>query len=106
MNHDKWTELLDKIEEKFVVVNQGREKLDELEGSYVDYIDFESPMGLVRLELTTRPRVQSPRGFGASKDGPASQMQKEHSPDDMVSVFTARREVDGEWEDIDAQGFI
>lgn len=106
MNLDKWQEVLDRIEVTFPITNDGKYDLDEPKGANVEFVEFESPMGLVRLELTTKPKLESTKTSGGSKYGAASSVEKVYSQDEVVRTFAAFREVDGEWEAVDAQGFI
>ena len=101
MTDAKWAEVLDQVSEKFDVEDHGKYELEDVPEGMVEYIEFESPMGKVRLERTTTPRVESTKATGGSKYGAGSYVEKVYSDTDVVHTFSAFREVDGEWQKFD-----
>jgi hypothetical protein len=98
MTKEKWGEILDKVSESFTVEDQGKEALTDVLNGSVEFIVFTSPMGKIRLELETTPRVESTKAAGGSKYGAGSFVEKVYSDTDTVNTFSAWKEVDGEWE--------
>ena len=45
------------IKAKFTVLSEGREELADIPNAFVEFIEFQSPQGKMKLERTTRPAV-------------------------------------------------
>ena len=101
MNDSKWAEVLDHVAEKFAVDDHGKYELEDVPGGMVEYIEFDSPMGKIRLERSTTPRVEKTKAAGGSKYGAGSYVEKVYSDTETVHTFSAFREVNGEWEKFD-----
>lgn len=101
MTDAKWGEIIDRVEESFTVKNQGKENLVEAPGGYVEFIEFDSPMGHIRLERATTPRVEKTNAAGGSKYGAGSFVEKVYSDTETVNTFSAWKMVDDEWEKFD-----
>lgn len=97
MTDAKWGEIVDRVESNFMVENQGRQELSDIPGGYVEFIEFTSPMGQIRLERTTTPRVEGTKAAGGSKYGAGSFVEKVYSENETVNTFAAWKMVDGEW---------
>lgn len=54
---EKWKDILGNIKEKFDILENGSEHLEEDGGTDIEFVVFESPMGKIRLEFITRPVV-------------------------------------------------
>lgn len=106
MNDSKWADVLDKVESQFAIEERGIEELGDVPNGKLEFVVFTSPMGRIRLERETRPRVESTKTIGGSKYGAASMVEKVYSHTDTVNDFAAWREVGGEWEPMNADGLI
>jgi hypothetical protein len=106
MNNERWGELIDRITSQFGVVDQGEEILDDVPNGKVEFVIFNSPMGKLMLERTTKPRVLGEKSLGGSKYGAGSRIEKQYSDTEMVYTVEAFKEVDGEWESFNAEGLL
>jgi len=106
MSDDKWGELIDKIESKFTIIDRGREAIDDAPNAYVEFVMFESPMGKMMLERTTKPRVVGEKSLGGSKHGAGNRIEKNYSDTETVHTLEAFKEIDGEWEPFDVSGLM
>ena len=97
MNDEKWGEILDRVKEKFQVVDEGKATLDQIPNATVEFIVFDSPMGRLRLEWTTKPRVIDKKTFGGSKYGAGTGVEYIYSETEQVKTLQAFQEVRGEW---------
>lgn len=104
MNDSRWAEILDQVADKFEVEDQGRYDLEDVPNGTVEYIEFNSPMGKLRLERATTPRVEKTKATGGSKYGAGSYVEKVYSDTDMVKTFQAFKEVNGGWEEFEYPG--
>src|SRR5688572_11839319 len=98
MNDSKWADVLDNVQSNFTVEDEGREELPDVPNGSVEFVVFTSPMGRIRLQRETRPRVEETKAFGGSKYGAGQMIEKIYSATDMVHHFSAWKDVDGEWE--------
>jgi hypothetical protein len=103
MKDDKWGEILDRILTNFKVLSREQTQEDVAE---IETLVFEAPIGKIKLVRTVRPAVLDKKVIGAHRRGKSSaQYEYIYSPDEKVSTFDAYREVDGEWEKMDADAF-
>lgn len=104
MRDERWSEILDKVADKFEVLEQGREELTDPQGIR-EFVIFNSPMGKIMLERATRPKVIDKKAFGGSKYGAASGVENIYSDTETVKTFKAYKEADGEWQPFDSAAF-
>lgn len=105
MGDDKWGELLDRIKDKFGILEEGDEAIPDIPSGRREFVIFEGPMGRMMLERTTKSRVMGEKSFGGSKYGAGSGVEKIYSPDETVKIMKAYREEDGDWVEIKADNF-
>ena len=55
MTDEKWAEVRNMIKEKFVVKDESEEGLEG--GGNKEIIEFEGPLGLMKIERTVKPKV-------------------------------------------------
>jgi hypothetical protein len=104
MNDEKWGEVLDRVKEKFTIVDEGQAQLDDIPRAWTEFVIFDSPMGRLKLERTTKPRVIDKKTFGGSKYGAGAGVEYIYSDTEQVHTLQAFREVAGEWQPISAEG--
>jgi len=104
MTDDKWKDALDRITERFTVFEQGTEPLPEYPNGKREFIVFQSPLGKVRLERTTKPRTVGERAITSRRIGGTTKVEQQYDLHDMVHFLTATRwdEASGTWREIDA----
>ena len=101
MGDNKWGELINRIDSQFGILENNRYDLEEPQGAFVEEVIFEGPMGKMKLERTTKPRVVGEKAFGGSKYGAASGVEKVYSEDEVVNVMKVYKEVGDEWQEAD-----
>jgi hypothetical protein len=62
MNDEKWLDVVEKIKERFEILD--REKMDLDEGGTEEAIIFESPLGKMKIVRTIRPFYVDKRNLG------------------------------------------
>ena len=92
------------IKAKFTVLSEGREELADIPNAFVEFIEFQSPQGKMKLERTTRPAVLDKKTVYSKTGGRASKIEYQYSPDEITHRFQAFKwsEAAGEWEEIKA----
>lgn len=101
MQDGKWADLIANVESKFEVLENSKYDLDNIPNAFAEVLIFNGPLGKMKLERVTKPRVVGEKSFGGSKYGAASGVEKIYSEDEFVNVLKVYREVDGEWEEVD-----
>jgi hypothetical protein len=87
MNDEKWGEILDRVKEKFQVVDEGKTELEQIPNTTVEFIVFDSPMGRLRLEWITKPRVIDKKTFGGSKYGAGTGVEYIYSDTEQTKLY-------------------
>lgn len=107
MHDDKWKDTLDRISERFDILEQGSEPLPEYPNGKREFIVFTSPLGKVRLERITKPRTIGERAVTSRRIGGATKVESLYDLHDFVHFIRAQRWNDSTnvWQDIDASGF-
>ena len=68
MNDDKWKDVLARISENFEIKNQETRELREEEGlGEIEIVEFDGPLGRMRLERTTQPLVLDRKSIGSKR---------------------------------------
>ena len=57
MMPEKWENVVGNIKDKFTVKDEGKIHFDEEGGVDIQFIEFDGPLGLMRLEFVSRPVV-------------------------------------------------
>ena len=104
MHDDKWKDTLAMVKSKFTVLAEGKEDIEDIPNGFVEFIEFTSPQGRMRLERTTKPAVLDKKTVYSKTAGRASQIEYTYSPDEIVHRFEAFRFNDskGDWEEVRA----
>ncbi len=106
MTDAKWADILDKVETNFRIEDQGEYEITEAPGGQVQFIVFESPLGMLRFERKLTPRVEDTKTVGGSKYGMGQNIQKVYSDTETVNTFSAFKWDGGEWAEIEGEGLI
>lgn len=100
MTHDRWLEVKNNIVEKFSVNDQGKQEYHDRPG-FFEFIEFEGPMGEMRLEWSRTPRILTRRGHTARRAGAQVNEEVIYSDEDFVeALHVFKSGADGEWEEI------
>jgi len=104
MKDEKWGEVLDRIQANFKVLSHEKTQDDPAE---IETLIFEAPIGKIKIIRTVKPVVLDRKVIGANRRGKsAARYEYIYSPDEKTSLLAVYREVNGEWESIDAGSLI
>ena len=93
MTPEKWQSTKERIEENFKNSTVRREALDE-PGSEVEIVEFDGPLGLMRLEYFTRPAVIGKQVSGSRRIGSHHEVELIYSPTELSHALVICR-----WDD-------
>ena len=102
MTIERWQDIQSLVKEKFKLINEGAEQLEEGPGS-LEFMEFEGPLGTMRCEFIVRPKVLDQRGMGGH--GVGRKIHTHYSADETTSSFHVFKLVNGDWEEIEAEMF-
>lgn len=103
MTKDRWLEIEDAIKEKFGIVAKDADVYDEQGGMEVEWIEFNGPLGLMRLEYETKPVILDKKTHGSNRMGSEASVQYIYSPTEKTSklFFYRFNEALNDWQEID-----
>lgn len=102
MNLDKWKEVKNKILNNFEVLDQ-KTITDEDGHGIKEIIEFNSPMGEVRLEFSIRDLILDKHTTYSNRIGSEVKIDYEYSDTEKTYKLITYKKVDGEWEEIELE---
>lgn len=100
MTPDRWLDTKAMIVDKFPITTQGQEPLEDSPGT-LEFVEFTTPAGVIRLEYELRPRITGKHAIGGHKMGAGAKVEYEYSDDEQTGHMTAWRQVNGQWQALD-----
>jgi len=103
---DKWLEIKDKIKSNFEVLSELNEK-DEERREDIETIEFKGPMGKMKAELITRPKVLDKKTQYSNRIGSSVSVDYVYSPDEVTYTFKVYQwnAAAEDWQEIKAEMF-
>jgi len=108
MRPDKWEILIENVRDKFEIEDEGKEHLNEMGGTDIEYIIFKGPLGRMKLEFITRPLVLDKKtSYSKKRMGGDTGVEYIYSPEEKTYKLVAYKwdEGDDEWVEMDAGNF-
>ena len=105
MTYERWQDICESVKSKFKVQAEGQAPSEDGHG-HVEFLEFNGPVGEIRLELAVRPRVKEVKTIYSKRMGSQSTVQYEY--DESVHTLTLhafRRVAGGDWEEINSSTF-
>jgi hypothetical protein len=110
MNPNKWENLIFMAEEKFGLDKKYMEDFEVSELStgekimgQKEIVEFKSPLGRIKLEKTSRPKVIDKKVLHTKRIGGRTAIDFVYSPDERVEELKIYKEnKEGEWEELTA----
>lgn len=105
MNEARWDEIKTLVKNKFELEKEEMVKEEEKE---IDRLIFQGPLGRMKLDWVTKPRVVDIKTTGSAKrgGGTAQKIEKVYSKDESVTYLKAYAEKEGTWVEIEAGDLI
>jgi hypothetical protein len=103
MTKDRWLEIRDIVAEKFGSAQSGEDFYEEEGGTTVEWLEFEGPLGLMRLEYETRPVIVDKKTHGSNRMGSEAKVQYIYSETEKSAKLFAFKfdESSDSWLEID-----
>ncbi|MFA6322589.1 MAG: hypothetical protein WCX71_03885 [Candidatus Buchananbacteria bacterium] len=85
MTEEKWQETIGTIKDSFGITSQRLEDLAEEEGGgTVEIVEFEGPLGLMKLEFISQPLVLGKKTIGSKRIGSQATVEYIHSDTEKI----------------------
>jgi hypothetical protein len=99
MNNDKWLDVLDKVKERFGIVERTDEPIEDIPNSRLEVVIFDSPLGRIKMMRTTKPRVLDKKTAYSNRAGSDMSVQYVYSDTELVQRVEILRwdENFGDW---------
>jgi hypothetical protein len=107
MTPERWKEISSTAKDRFKVTNEGEEQIDEEGGINISFLEFESPMGKIRLEFVTKPVVTGKKTSYSKRIGSETQVEYQYSETETSSKLLTYKwdEDEGDWIEIESKLF-
>ncbi len=107
MAPDKWESIVGNIKDGFDVLDEGREHIDDEGGVDIHYIEFEGPLGHIRLEFVQKPVIIDKKTTYSKRIGSETKVDYIYSDTEKSTKMTAYKQNDdkNEWQEIDQNIF-
>lgn len=107
MTKDKWLDLVDMVEAKFGIDKKYEESLGENIPGTKEIIEFNSPMGKIKLELVEKARLLDEKTLYSNRVGSDVKIDKIYSDEDKVNYMNAYKwdSITENWQRIDEGKF-
>lgn len=106
MNLEKWLDIKSIAKDKFEVLSETEEEGEDGVGT-VQLFEFEGPLGRMKLEFISKPRILDKKTTYSNRIGSEMKVNYVYSEDEVVHQLHAYKwnEVANDWEEIDAAAF-
>jgi hypothetical protein len=107
MTKERWMEIKDNIKEKFEITNQGDEHLEDEGGVDIEFVEFDGPLGKMRLELVSKPVILDKKMTYSKRIGSETKIDYVYSETEKSENMTAYKWDDavGDWMEMDGKMF-
>ncbi len=103
MTEEKWEQLKENLLSRFPEATVFREPLVEHgeERGVSEVVEFESPLGLMRVVRQSKPKVLDKTFHYSHRPGDTARVDYVLSDTEFTHILVVLKEVDGEWEQVD-----
>lgn len=89
MTKEKWEEIKGQVKDSFEVTDERKEPLGEDRPGEIEIMEFNGPLGKMKLEFITHPVVLDKKGLGSKRIGSRVAVEYIYSKDEFVHTFKA-----------------
>lgn len=107
MRLERWQDIVDQIKASFEVEDSGIIEDDEDGGTKTEYIEFNGPLGHLRLEFSTHPVILETKTKYHKRIGSETSVDYVYSPTEKSSNLLVFRWDDelNDWREFDTKAF-
>ncbi|NIP32571.1 hypothetical protein GWN26_04570 [Candidatus Saccharibacteria bacterium] len=105
MQDEKWKEVVGMVKDKFEVIEEEEEPMEDIPRSKIERIVFEGPLGKMKLERETKPVVLDKKTTYSKRMGDTATVEYVYSEDEYAHKFKAYAWKGDDWVEIEAGAF-
>ena len=107
MTPEKWEKISGNIKDNFDVTDHGRTHVDDEGGLDIDYIEFNGPLGRMRLEFIMKPVILDKKTTYSRRIGSETKVDYVYSDTEKQHILQAYKWDDekDDWIEIEADAF-
>jgi len=114
MNDDRWQQLISMVQQKFPPAQMSEEEIEIGQDKHnnpvkgkIERLEFTGPLGKMKLERTTKPRVLDKQTQYSNRAGSDVRVDYVYSPDEVVQFMNAYKwdDNDDDWVEMEAGAF-
>lgn len=107
MTTDRWQEIVEMVKESFEVLDSGSYESDEHGGMVTEFIEFDGPMGRLRLEFTTRPALVDTKTHYSNRIGSETKIENIYSDTEEIHDLGVYKfdEATNDWQEFETPAF-
>ena len=100
---EKWISVVGNIKDNFTLINEGKFHIDDEGGVDIEYIEFEGPLGLMRLEFIAKPVILDKKTIYSNRIGSETKIDYVYSADEKSHVLAVYKWDDNQndWLEVD-----
>ena len=92
MTDERWEHIIGHIKDNFELIDQRTEDIsEEAGGGTIEVVEFNGPLGKMKLERTTQPLVIDKKTIGSRRIGSDTTVEYVYSDTEKVHKFTVYR---------------
>ncbi|GAG45197.1 unnamed protein product [marine sediment metagenome] len=107
MTDERWENLIFMVEEKFGVLKREKKRIEEGGGGEAESVEFDGPLGKMKIERISRPRILDKKVHYSRRIGSGSHVDYIYSDTEKVQqlkVYKWNLE-QNDWEEVNADMF-
>ncbi len=106
MTREKWKDIIGNIKDNFNVLDEGNEHIDEEGGIDIEYIEFEGPLGKIRLEYVCKPVILDKKTIYSRRIGSETKVEYVYGDEKTCRLMAYKWDDDSdEWIEMDESLF-
>jgi hypothetical protein len=107
MTPEKWEKISGNVKDNFDVIDNGRTRIDDEGGVDIEYIEFNGPLGKMRLEYIIKPVVLDKKTTYSRRIGSETKVDYVYSDTEKQYILKAYKWDNGkdDWIEIEADAF-
>ncbi len=107
MTKERWKEIIGNIKDNFGILEQGEEHIEDEGGVDIEFVEFNGPLGRMRLEFIEKPLVLDKKTIYSRRIGSETKVDYVYSDTEKSQKMSAYKWDDeqNDWMEIDGEMF-
>lgn len=100
---EKWISVVGNIKDNFKVKDEGKFYSEEEGGTDIEFIEFDGPLGLMRLEFVSRPVILDKKTIYSNRIGSETKIDYVYSEDEKSHILIVYKwdDTQNDWLEMD-----